>query len=158
MEHIKSPNPIPVTDLPVVFLGGSIEQGKAVDWQSQVANGLADIECVLLNPRRDAWDATWAQDPTPGTNFHGQVAWELDGQARADICVYVFDPSTMSPVTMLEVGLYVRDKLIYVCCPKGFWRYGNIKQTFDTYAIPGSVFVEDLPTLIEKLHSTLETY
>ena len=44
-----------------VFLAGSIEMGKAVDWQTQIENELkdkldGDTVVTLYNPRRDDWD------------------------------------------------------------------------------------------------------
>lgn len=154
MQTIKPPTELPKRR--IVFLGGSIEQGVAVDWQAYLTEKFAECDVTFLNPRRDNWDKNWRQDPTPGTNFHTQVSWELAGQEMADICVYVFDANTMSPVTLLEVGLYVRTKVLFVCCPKGFWRYGNVKMTFDKYAVPGSVFVEELDDLIVALKERLD--
>lgn len=141
---------------PVGFLGGSIEQGSAVDWQAIVATELASYDVELLNPRREHWDSTWRQDPTPGTSFYGQVDWELEGQEYADFCIYVFDANTMSPITLLELGLFVRTKQVFVCCPKAFWRYGNVKMTFDRYALPGSSFTEDLDLMLQSLKERLD--
>ena len=45
-----------------VFLAGSIEQGKAIDWQKYVTQKLQDTDITVLNPRRDNWDASWSQD------------------------------------------------------------------------------------------------
>lgn len=44
-----------------VFLAGSIEMGKAIDWQTQIENKLkdklsGDTIVTLYNPRRDDWD------------------------------------------------------------------------------------------------------
>lgn len=37
-----------------------------------------------------------------------------------------FDPSTKSPISLLELGLYARAGKMIVCCPDGFWRKGNV--------------------------------
>ena len=64
--------------------------GTAEDWQSAMTDALRDLDdVVVLNPRRDAWDATWPQtiDFAP---FREQVEWELEGLERATIIVMYF--------------------------------------------------------------------
>ena len=39
-----------------VFLAGSIEMGKAEDWQSEVQNILKDSDVTIFSPRRDDWN------------------------------------------------------------------------------------------------------
>jgi hypothetical protein len=70
---IKAPEEHKVDDRLTIFLGGSIDMGAAELWQDRLVRDL-----VILNPRRDDWDSSWVQDPTPGTQFYKQVAWELD--------------------------------------------------------------------------------
>jgi hypothetical protein len=127
MIHVKAPQHYDL-DLFTIFLGGSIEMNKAEHWQQRLANDLANEEVLLLNPRRDDWDSSWVQDPTPGTQFHTQVQWELEAQDFADLLVYYFDPATISPITLLELGAYggSEPEAVVVCCPKEYFRYGNV--------------------------------
>ncbi len=55
-----------------IFLAGSIEMGKAIDWQSEVVNALADTDLTLLNPRRADWDSSWVQS-IDNAQFREQV-------------------------------------------------------------------------------------
>jgi len=129
MKHIKSPNNYTATSTDfTIFLGGSIEMGKAVKWQDCIAADLAYEDVVLLNPRRDDWDSSWVQDPTPGTRFYEQVTWEMRAQDNADLLVYYFDPTTISPITLLELGAYgaTEPQAVVVCCTKDYFRYGNV--------------------------------
>ena len=49
MEEIKAPNKF--KDKIYVFLAGSIEMGKAEDWQKKVCRELSEFEnIVILNP------------------------------------------------------------------------------------------------------------
>jgi len=62
MKLIKAPEPLDFDRTrPSVFLAGSIEQGAAEDWQTTVVTALQDCNITILNPRRDAWDASWLQ-------------------------------------------------------------------------------------------------
>ena len=46
-----------------IFLGGSIEMGKAENWQQRMESELqAPGEVCVFNPRRDDWDSSWKQE------------------------------------------------------------------------------------------------
>ena len=97
----------PKNEQRVVFLAGSIEQGKAKNWQAEVIDSLADLNCVFLNPRRSDWNSDLLQAEA-NKLFREQVEWELDGLESADVVVFFFDHDTQSPVTLLELGLLAR--------------------------------------------------
>ncbi|APR85177.1 Hypothetical protein A7982_10526 [Minicystis rosea] len=145
MRELKPLDALDFTgDAPSVFLAGSIEMGTAPPWQAQVAEALAELDIVIMNPRRDAWDASWPQridfDP-----FRAQVEWELEAQERADLIAFYFAPETRAPVTLLELGLAAGRKRAVVCCPEGYWRKGNVDIICARHRIPT---VEDLDALI----------
>ena len=41
-----------------IFLAGSIEMGKAINWQVDISTRLSPYAVTLLNPRRGHWDAS----------------------------------------------------------------------------------------------------
>jgi hypothetical protein len=135
MTAYKAPQDYPMgNNEEYVFLAGSIEMGKAVEWQTLIEKEFEGSGINTLNPRRDDWDSSWVQDPTPGTKFHEQVTWELTGLENSDMIVFYFDPKTQSPVTLLELGKCLEnneDKLIFVCCSPEYFRYGNVKIMCD---------------------------
>ena len=136
---------------PTVFLAGSIEMGRAEDWQSYVSQALQDIPITVLNPRRDDWDPTWEQT-IANPQFRQQVEWELSAQELATTIAMYFDPSTKSPITLLELGLFARSGKLTVCCPDGFWRQGNVDIVCERYRIS---MVNTLDDLIVKIRSQL---
>jgi hypothetical protein len=135
MTVYKPPMRVPSTIGRSVFLAGSIEMGRAADWQAQLVIDLARDDIAFLNPRRDAWDATWRQS-IDEPQFREQVEWELDGLDRADVIAMWFAPDTQAPITLLELGLHARGGRLVVGCPDGFWRKGNIEIVCARYAIP----------------------
>ena len=148
MRELKPPDPLEVDRTrPIVFLAGSIEMGLAEDWQSQVVAGLADLNGTVLNPRRNAWDATWTQDAS-FKPFRQQVEWELDAQALADVTAFYFAPETHAPVTLLELGLAAGRRRAVVCCPNGYWRRGNVEIVCMRYGIP---MVGTLAEMVDRL-------
>lgn len=135
--EVKPPHPLPNTKALKIFLGGSIEQGKARLWHADVIAGIqTDKEVVFLNPRRDEWDPTWVQSITnPAFNY--QVNWELDGIYLANIIFFYFQPDTLAPITLAELATVLErgGGSLYcsvhyppvVVCPDGYWRKGNVE-------------------------------
>jgi len=144
---VQAPDPIPA-DGPLLFLGGSIDEGAAVHWQQQMIAALADTDWVILNPRRDDWNENWIQDKSD-SQFRAQVEWELDGLARADHVFMYFHPGNRSPISLLELGLMVHRRQLTVCCPPGFWRKGNVDVVCDRFDIP-------VVTTLERAAKTLK--
>lgn len=132
MIEVKAPEYKEVdSNLPSIFTAGSIEMGKAMPWQDEIAKSLEDQDVVIYNPRRSDWNSDWKQDPTPGTQFYEQVTWELDHIGKADLIIFYFDPKTQSPITLLELGYVLGDGAtnLIVCCPDGYFRKGNVVIT-----------------------------
>ena len=141
---IKPPAPIDIElSSPSIFLAGSIEMGGAEDWQSRVERELADTTAVILNPRRDAWDASWEQSIDHAL-FREQVEWELEAQERATMILMYFAPDTRAPITLLELGLFARSDKLVVCCPDGFWRKGNVEIVCARYRVPLVATLQEL--------------
>lgn len=150
--EIQSPNEIPnVKTNTKIFLGGSIEMGKAIDWQRELIERLKDEMITFLNPRRSDWDSSWTQEIT-NPKFKEQVDWELNGLDIADIIVMVFDPNTMSPISLLELGLHASSEKMVVICPEGFWRKGNVDIVCEKHNIKQVLNIDELVKYIyEKI-------
>jgi hypothetical protein len=153
MIEVQAPNNYAGLKQAKVFLAGSIEMGKAENWQSRLANDLSDLDIVLLNPRRDDWDSTWEQKIS-NPNFKEQVDWEHSGLMNADIAVFYFDPNTMSPITLMELGLMVglNEANVIVCCPDGYWRKGNVEYICKQYRIG---LYNDYESFVEEIRLNL---
>ena len=151
---LKPPAPLELHDSErSLFLAGSIDMGRAEPWQTEVERALVDEEIVILNPRRDQWDASWEQSIRNPT-FRDQVEWELSGQELATVIAMYFAPATKAPITLLELGLFARSGKLVVCCPFGFWRRGNVEVICARYGIP---LVESLTALIDLVRLRLKT-
>ena len=131
----KPPTNYIKSNKPSVFLAGSIEMGKAEDWQTGLEKFFQGFHYDVLNPRRDDWDSSWVQT-FENANFFQQVTWELNNLDKVDTVVIYFDPDTKSPISLLELGLYANSGKVYVICPDGFWRKGNIEVVCNKYNIP----------------------
>lgn len=132
-----------------LFSAGSIEMGAAVQWQQRLVDHLCDLPITITNPRRGKWDPNVnakREDP----QFKDQVEWELDALTNADVICYFFDCATVSPVTLMELGLWAHSGKIIVCCDQRYWRQGNVEIVCERYNIPYvSSFEKLVPALKE---------
>ncbi len=140
-----------------IFLCGSIEMGKAEDWQQKFTDAMEGHDkTVLLNPRRakGEWDSSWVQS-IDNPQFREQVEWELEGLEDVDLIICFLQPETQSPISLLELGFYAakNPKKIVVCCPEGFWRKGNVDIVCNRYGIDQ---VDDLEGLIAYAKNRME--
>jgi hypothetical protein len=142
--EIQAPNRLPKS----IFLAGSIEMGKAENWQQRLIREIGD-GAIFYNPRRDDWDSSWEQK-IENDQFREQVQWELDALEKADIIVMYFDPNTKSPISLLELGLFARSKKMIVYCPEGFWRKGNVDVVCHKYWVTQANTVEHLVELVRN--------
>ncbi|MDB5194488.1 MAG: hypothetical protein JWN50_502 [Parcubacteria group bacterium] len=137
---------------PKVFLAGSIEMDTAERWQDGIAEEFSAYDIVLLNPRRPVWDSGIEQS-IHNPVFKEQVEWEQRGLKEADVILFYFDPKTKSPISLLELGLFAASGKVFVCCPEGFWRKGNVDIIAKQYGIP---IFELLPECIKAVERCIK--
>lgn len=147
MRIFQAPQTIVPGETPAIFLAGSIELGKSVDWQQTVLEHFQERPVTLYNPRRSDWDSSWtlsADDP----QFNEQVSWELEALRRSDLIIMNLLPGTLSPISLLELGLFAASGKLRVCCPIDFQRAGNVEIVCQQYNIP---LFRTLPELLANL-------
>lgn len=132
-----------------VFLAGSIEMGKAIEWQRDVTDFLSHLPVTVLNPRREHWNRDWKQDISE-PHFMQQVDWEMDHLGKADVIALFLQPGTKSPISLLELGLHASGGKLVVCCPEGFWKRGNVQIVCRTYGIPLVETLEELKAIVKR--------
>ena len=138
-----------------VFLAGSIEMGKATDWQKKVTESLEDFSVTILNPRRDDWDSSWEQT-IENSMFREQVEWELQGLEQVMFRIFHFEAGTMSPITLMELGLCAQMGNNIVHCAPGFWRKGNVDIVCARYGIEQVDSLEDAIVWLQQKIKGLE--
>jgi len=155
---IKAPGNFAGVGSYTIFLAGTIDMGKAADWQKMVEEKLSTFGewLTILNPRRDDWDDSWEQsidDP----QFNEQVTWELDGQKAANLIIFCFAmdeegaKEAKAPITLLELGMF-HNKQAVVCCPQGFYRKGNVDIVCKRFGIP---VYEDFDAMLEDVVNSI---
>ncbi len=153
MNIIYPPSPLTIPiNQKTIFLAGSIDMGKAIDWQQEVIDHFKERKDVcFINPRRKDWNSSWEQT-IENVEFNQQVTWELNALELADLIVFYFAPTSQAPISLLELGLFARNKNVIVCCPNGYWRKGNVDIVCKRFDVKQ---VESLEKLIEEIKTVL---
>lgn len=131
-EYI-APNSYEITKK-TVFLAGSIEEGAAVDWQSEVAAKFIKAGIDVLNPRRK--DFKKVEQSMENADMTQQIIWELKGLDCCTDILMNFCKDTKAPITLLELGLYADSGRLIVVCPDDFYRQANVQIVCTKHNIP----------------------
>ena len=115
-----------------LFLAGSIESNVETTWRDRVISELVsyDDSLVLFNPSNDKWTASSTE-----AFIRKQIKWELEKQDESDIIFFYFDPKSVSPISLLELGMALKDydKSVIVVCNKEYSKYLNVEMTCRHY-------------------------
>ncbi|KAF2440865.1 hypothetical protein P171DRAFT_418955 [Karstenula rhodostoma CBS 690.94] len=132
---VQSPPAAPDHGKFSVFAAGSIEMGYAIQWQKLLANHLCDMPISICNPRRGEWDSKITQQ-AKNSPFREQVEWELAALTASTVICFFFDHATMSPVSLMELGLWAHSGKVVVCCNQEYWKGGNVHLVCERYGVP----------------------
>lgn len=156
-EVLRSPDKGDLSNGKVsIFLGGTIELGKARDWQSELIQWFNTRDCadhiLLINPRRAEWNADWPINDPEFPQLKEQINWELAHQDEADLVVYFLADKTMSPITLLEIGTF-SDKKPIICAEPDYLRRANVRLTSE-YA--GWDYCEDWNEWLDRIERRIK--
>lgn len=117
-----------------IFLAGSIDNGQAEDWQSEVYQTIQKYyedhkrDIIILNPRNDDWDASI--DPSSNDPMLvSQITWEQRQLETADLVLMYFAEDSKAPISLLEFGMFSKSAKMLVYCPRRFYRSCNVRVT-----------------------------
>ena len=136
--------------------------GESYEMVQQLVRDLHSIGCKIIiwsgsenindmdiyNPRRASWDNSWVHG-FENPQFYQQVNWELNALEKADFIILNLLPNSKSPISLLELGLFAKSGKLLVCCPKEFYRSGNIQIVCDKYNIPLFTDIDELLNTIK---------
>lgn len=118
-----------------LFLAGTIDNGNSLDWQTEIAKEIASYEVDkpihIYNPRRAKWP-----EGDDHNEIEKQIKWELYHLEKSDLIIMNILPGSKSPISLMEIGLFAKEKKLVVFCNQSFYRYDNVKIVCKTYDIP----------------------
>ena len=150
MKIIKPNSPIQVIDGISIFLAGTIDNGKSINWQLEMEDILKDYNVTLLNPRRDNWNPNSSR-----SEMVKQINWEIDNLYKCDVIFMNILEESLSPITLLELGLYANSGKMIVSCHEEFWRKINVDVVCDRFNIPRYDNFDDAITKLKSQYNFL---
>lgn len=147
MKVFKALDKIDNSNKKSIFLAGSIDKRKGLNWRNEVIEFFKDRNFDIYDPQREDWDGTWKNDLTD-TRFSEQTNWEMEAMKKAGLIIMNFLPQYSSSVSLLELGLFAASKKVMVCCPADFDKSGNVQFICNAYNIPSFKTIKDLLTNI----------
>ena len=73
------------------------------------------------------------------------------------VIVIFFDLNTISPITLLELSLYAKDKRLVVYCPRKYFRWTNMEFVCRKYGVKQVYILEELAKeAIERVRCSKE--
>ena len=146
MQVITAPERKPITNQSI-FLAGTIDDGKSEDWQSKLIKEFSEYNITILNPRRNNWG------DLSDNELRKQITWELDHLEKADIIFMYIIGTSKSPISLLEMGIHIKDSKLIVVCEPEFYRYDNVRITCEYY---NAELYDSLGLGIDALLSNIE--
>ena len=146
MQVITAPERKPITNQSI-FLAGTIDDGKSEDWQSKLIKEFSEYNITILNPRRNNWG------DLSDNELRKQITWELDHLEKADIIFMYIIGTSKSPISLLEMGIHIKDSKLIVVCEPEFYRYENVRITCEYY---NAELYDSLGLGIDALISNIE--
>ena len=108
------------------FLAGSMDFNSGDSWREKVVNELKESVCIFDPTRIEHNDFSDAQ-------MKEHIEWELDALALSDRILLNLLPSSKSPISLVELGLYVESAKLIVVCPESFYQRRYIETICNKY-------------------------
>ncbi len=130
----------------IVFLAGSIDLDLAGDWRKKVIEEMEDSMHFFDPIRID-------HDKLDDLKMKKHIEWELDALSLSDKILLNFSPNSKSPISLVELGLYVQSSKLIVVCPDQFYQRRYVEVLCDKYNTP---FFDGLDKAIEYLMDDIQ--
>jgi len=112
-----------------IFLAGSIDLHQEGNWRKEVTD--------KIGSRVHFFDPTCLDhDKLNNAQMEAHIKWELDALEMADQIILNFLPDAESPISLVELGLYVTSNKLIVVCPKYFYKSRYVRVLCKKYNTP----------------------
>lgn len=113
----------------LIFLAGSMDINQPYTWRKNVIKTLNSKACFLDPTRLD-------HNTMNNIEMENHINWELEALALSDIVFLNFLPTSQSPISLIELGMYVKSTKLLVNCPDQFYQSRYIKALCKKYKVP----------------------
>ncbi len=129
------------------FLAGSIDLDLSGNWRKAVIEEINDSMHFFDPTRTD-------HNKLNDTQMKEHIKWELDALNLSDRILLNFLPNAKSPISLAELGMYVRSSKLMVVCPDQFYQRRYVGVLCDKYDTP---FFDSLEEAVKHLKDNIQT-
>lgn len=128
-----------------VFLAGGMKK----PWRKEVSEKLSelDLDITVIDPTVEDWEKSIGEEKITNQKFLDQTDWEHDGLDSADINVFHFDDTSVSPITLFELGRFVnKDSIIYL--EDGYEKEAYVEYIAHRFGVPIVKTADELTKMV----------
>ena len=119
-----------------IFLAGSIDCNMPSNWRRRAIAKLSHYD-YLFDPTNTNHDNLDDQE------MKEHIGWELNALLIANKILLNFMANTLSPISLVELGLYVTTNKLIVVCPKEFYKSRYVYTLCKKYNTPFFYKIEE---------------
>lgn len=135
-----------------VFLAGGMKK----PWRKEVIEKVSqlNLDITVLDPTVKDWEKDIGEETVKNEKYLKQTDWEHDGLQQADIHVFHFDDTSVSPITLFELGMFVdRDSIVYL--EDGYEKDAYVEYIAYRFGVPVLKSAEEVAKLLSiRYHTT----
>ncbi|MDG1333826.1 MAG: nucleoside 2-deoxyribosyltransferase domain-containing protein [Crocinitomicaceae bacterium] len=120
-----------------VFLAGSMATTRKNNWR-QTATRTFQAAYHFFDPTNPRHNNLNDEE------MRNHIKWELEAMKLSDIIILNFLPDSLSPISLVEIGMYISSNKLVVVCPKEFYKWRYIDTLCNEYNTPIFNQLEDV--------------
>jgi hypothetical protein len=121
--------PLKEENVQSIFLAGSIDLHLPGNWREKVIEKIGG-GVHFFDPTISG------HNELSNLQMEVHINWELDALSMADKILLNFLPEAESPISLVELGLYVSTNRLVVVCPKEFYKSRYVQVLCKKYNTP----------------------
>ena len=111
------------------FLAGSIDCHLGGNWREKVIKEMEHLG-HFFDPTRIE------HNEFNDFQMKEHIEWELNALDLSDTIILNFLPDAKSPISLVELGLYMKSSKLIVICPDQFYQKRYVKEICEKYNTP----------------------
>ena len=125
-----------------IFLAGSMDHKQEGSWRDEISAEFGTYP--IFDPTNTKHDQLNPEE------MKRHIDWELDALQLSDMILLNFLPNALSPISLVELGLYVNSKKLIVICPKEFYKSSYVHTLCEKYNTPIFNNIKEAKTLLKN--------
>ncbi len=125
-----------------IFLAGSMDHKQEGSWREEI---------IAEFGTNDIFDPTNTHHDELNTEqMKHHIVWELGALQQSDLILLNFLKESKSPISLVELGMYVTSNKLIFICPKEFYKSDYVHTLCNKYNTPIFNTLNEAKTLLKN--------